>query len=206
MAIKTEIFLRRAEREDLDTIVAWMEDPDFLHFLYGDPARSPRQVRERIVQMLGRSAGSAMAEGIYLIADSPADGPLGLVALQNISWRNRACSIDLYIGHKKLRGRMASAVAAFRAIEYAFDELNLHRISAFIYSFNRPSWRLMERVGATRELVLRDHIVRDGQFHEMYCYGLLRDEFHHFLATNRQFRAFSVHAGHESAADVEAES
>lgn len=202
MAIKSDIFLRRAEREDLDAIVAWMEDPDFLHFLYGDPTRAPRQVRERIVQMLGRSAGAAMPEGVYLIADSPGDGALGLVALQNISWRNRSCSIDIYIGNKKLRGHMASTVAAFRALEYAFDELNLHRVSAFIYSFNTPSWRLMERSGAKRELVLRDHIVRDGQYHDMYCYGLLRDEFHEFVATNAGYRELSVHAKH-AAADPE---
>lgn len=199
MAFKSDIALRRAEREDLDAIVAWMEDPDFLHFLYGDPSRSPRQVRERIVQMLGRTAGSTMPEGMYLIADSPKDGPLGLVALQNISWRNRACSIDVYIGTKKLRGHMAASVAAFRALEYAFDELNLNRVSAFIYSFNTPSWRLMERTGAKRELVLRDHIVRDGQFHDMYCYGLLRDEFHAFVANNASYRALSVRAQHSEA-------
>lgn len=200
MAIKSEIFLRRAEREDLDAIVAWMEDPDFLHFLYGDPARSPRQVRERIVQMLGRSAGTAMPEGVYLIADAPAHGPLGLVALQNISWRNRSCSIDVYIGAKKLRSRMAASIAAFRAVEYAFDELNLHRISAYIYAFNTPSWRLIERTGATRELVLRDHVVRDGQYHDMYCYGLLRREFHAFLEQNPAFRALSARGDSAAAA------
>jgi RimJ/RimL family protein N-acetyltransferase len=144
--------------------------------------------------MLGRSAGAAMPDGIYLIADLPSEGPLGLAALQNISWRNRSCSIDLYIGNKKMRSRMAAAVAAFRAIEYTFNELNMHRISAFIYSFNTPSWRLMERAGATRELVLRDHVVRDGAFHDMYCYGLLRREFQQFVANNAGYQALSAAA------------
>ncbi len=177
MGWKTDLFLRRAEREDLDTVVEWMEDPDFLRFLYGDPARSPKQVREQIVSMLGRTVGHTVPGGIYLIIDSKEKGPIGLIALQNISWRNRSCSIDLYIGAKDLRTGLAAGFSVYRAFEYCFDELNLNRVAAFIYAFNRPSWRLMEAAGAKRELVLREHVARDGELHDMYGYGMLRAEF-----------------------------
>lgn len=173
-------FIRRAERDDLDVVISWMEDPDFGRFLYGDPARSPRQIREQIVSMLGRAAGYTMPGGIYLVIDSKEHGPVGLLSLQNISWRNRCCSIDLYIGQKYLRNAMVAAFSTFRALEYCFDELNLHRVQAYIYSFNRPSWRLFERTGAKRELVLREHIARDGELHDVYGYGLLRAEFDAF--------------------------
>ena len=173
-------YVRRAERDDLDTIIAWMEDPDFERFLYGDPARSPRQIREQIVAMLGRAAGHTMPGGIYLVIDSREYGPVGLLSLQNISWRNRCCTLDLYIGRKDLRSGMVAGFTTFRALEYCFDELNLHRVQAYIYSFNRPSWRLFERTGAKRELVLREHVARDGQLHDVYGYGLLRREFEAF--------------------------
>ncbi len=182
MAVKSKAFLRRAERDDLDTVVGWMEDPDFLLFLYGDPARSPRQIRETIVQMLGRSAGQSVPGAIYLIIDSEEYGPIGLLSLQNISWRNRACSLDIYIGQKHLRSRLVTAIAFFRAMEYCFDELNLHRVGAFIYAFNEPSWRILEKAGAVRELVLPRHVARDGQLHDLYSYGLLRSEFEAFKA------------------------
>lgn len=177
MPYRTETFIRRAERDDLDTVVRWMESPDFLYFLYGDPARSPRQVREKIVGMLGRAVGHTMPGGIYLIVDSPKYGPIGLLSLQNISWRNRSCSIDLYIGQTALRNKMVTASALYQTLEYCFFELNLHRVSAYIYSFNTASWRLFEKTGATRELVLKNHVVRDGVAHDLYGYGLLRPEF-----------------------------
>ncbi len=176
MPFKSTMFIRRADRDDLDVIVEWMEDPDFQRFLYGDPARSPKQIREQIVGMLGRTSGQALPHGVYLIIDSD-DGPLGLLSLQNISWRNRSCSIDLYMGKKDLRNSMAGALGFFRAMEYAFDELNLHRVSAFIYAFNTASWRLMEHSGAVRELVLKDHVTRDGELHDMYGYGFLRPQY-----------------------------
>ena len=190
--MKVLSFLRRAERDDLDTVVEWMEDPDFQLFLYGDPARSPKQVRERIIHMLGRTASNMLPSGIYLIIDHPEYGPVGLAAFQGISWRNRSCSVDLYIGRKDLRSSMVAASSMYRALEYAFDELNLHRISAYIYSFNRPSWRLFERSGAVRELTLREQVARDGQLHDMYCYGLLRREFEALRAEAQKVRGLSL--------------
>lgn len=177
MPITMDIVLRRAERDDLDTIVRWMEAPDFQRFLYGDPARSPRQVREQIVTMLGRSAGLAMPGAIYLVIDSARYGLIGFISLQNISWRNRSTSLDLYIGQKELRAGLTAALATYRAFEYCFDELNLHRVGAFIYAFNTPSWRTFERAGAKRELVFKEHVARDNQLHDVYGYGLLRSDF-----------------------------
>lgn len=177
MPFNVDIALRRAERDDLDTVVRWMEDEDFQRFLYGDPARSPRQVREQIVSMLGRSAGHTMPGAIYLIIDSKKHGPAGFISLQNISWRNRSCSVDVYLGKKELRSGLTAALATYRAFEYCFDELNLHRVSAFIYAFNSASWRIFERAGAVRELTFREHVARDGELHDVYGYGMLRGEF-----------------------------
>jgi len=177
MPFTTDTYLRRADRDDLDVVVGWMEEPDFQRFLYGDPARSPKQIREQIVKMLGRSVGHTTPGAIYLIVESKADGPIGMLSLQHISWRNRSCTIDLYIGHRDRRNRMVAAIAVYRAFEYCFDELNLNRVGAFIYAFNTASWRIFEKSGAVRELTLKDHVARDGEYHDLYGYGLLRSEF-----------------------------
>lgn len=177
MPFNTKVYLRRAERDDLDTVVAWMECPDFQYFLYGDPARSPKQIRDQIVKMLGRTGGNTMPTGIYLMIDSEEYGPVGLLSLQHLSWRNRSCNIDLYISKASLRSGTVAAFAVYRALEYCFDELDLHRVGAFIYAFNTASWRILEKTGAVRELVLPDHVPREGILHDLYCYGLLRPEF-----------------------------
>ena len=192
--MKSKTTLRRAERADLDVIVSWMQDPDYMHFLYGDPARSPRQVRENIVSILGRNQGTNLPGSIHLLIDHEELGPIGLVSLQKISWRNRACNVDFYMGNKALRNRLETGVAMYRIAEYCFDELNLHRIGAYIYSFNAPSWRLLERCGAQRELTLRDHVVRDGKLCDMYCYGLLRRDFNAFKEKASLFSSFSLEA------------
>lgn len=179
MALKSSVFIRRAEREDLETIVSWMEDPAFQRFLYGDPARSPKQIREQIVGMLGRSSARTLPLGIYFMADSPKYGPIGLFSVVNMSWRNRSCNIDSYICEQRRNG-MFGTVGFYRVLEYCFHILNMNRINIYIYGFNTRSWRLFELTGAKQELVLRDHVARDGELYEMYGYGLIRPEFEKF--------------------------
>ncbi len=204
MPFTTDTFLRRAERDDLDTVVSWMEEPDFQHFLYGDPARSTKQIREQIVTMLGRAPGHTMPGGVYLLIDSKEKGPIGLISLQNISWRNRACTLDLYIGQKELRKGAITAIAIYRALEYCFDELNLNRVGAIVYAFNRASWRILEMSGAVRELTMREQVVRDGQVHDVYGYGLLRSEFEALKAKYRDRSAgVSLQAMIEALASAE---
>lgn len=186
MGIKTSVFIRRAEREDLDHVVDWMEDEDFIRFLYGDASRSPQRIREQIVAMLGRSVGHTVPGGIYLLIDSLKHGPVGMLALTGVSWRNRSCNIDTYIGKKELRAGIVAGIAFFRALEYCFYELNLHRVNLYVYAFNTASWRIIERSGAVRELTLKDHVARDGKLYDMYGYGLLRHEFDALYAEVRE--------------------
>jgi hypothetical protein len=53
----------------------------------------------------------------------------------------------------------------------------MHRINIYIYGFNTRSWRNFELSGAKRELVLKQHVSRDGELYDLYGYGLLRSEF-----------------------------
>jgi RimJ/RimL family protein N-acetyltransferase len=122
-------------------------------------------------------AGQAMPAAVYLLIESKGDGLLGMVSLQNISWRNRSCNLDVYVGVKQKRNGTVAALAVYRALEYAFDELNLHRINAFIYGFNKPSWRIFEKAGAVREMTLEKHVMREGALYDAYGYGLLMEEF-----------------------------
>ena len=175
MALKASVYLRRADREDLDTVVSWIEDPAFQRFLWGDRTRSPKQIREQIVSMLGRTMGRTMPGGIYLVVDSDKLGPIGLLSIVNIGWRNRSCNIDTYV-IEKVRNSFLAAISFVRVLEYCFEELDMHRVNLFVYAFNPRSWRIIERTGAKRELYLRQHVAREGEIYDMYGYGLIRPD------------------------------
>ncbi len=62
------------------------------------------------------------------------------------------------------------------ALNFAFNELNLHRLQLTVYSYNERAIHLYERLGFQREGVYREFLLRDGQYHDMYQYGILSHE------------------------------
>ena len=117
MAFKSQVIIRRADRDDLETVVSWMEDPAFQRFLYGDRTQSPKQIRRQIVGMLGRSSTVGMPQVVHFVADHKKHGPVGLFSVVNISCgvvrvlpaQPRPCSLASVRGHST---RLPSAAKA----------------------------------------------------------------------------------------------
>jgi RimJ/RimL family protein N-acetyltransferase len=173
---KSRPYLRRAERMDLDTLIEWLDDGAFLGFLHGDETTAPKRLREQVSTMLGRAAVPLMAGGGLYIIDSAEHGPVGLVSLLDLAWRNRTCRFNFYLA-QHARSRELEAESLHCTIRHCFYEMNLHRISRGVRQDDTEAARLMEEAGAKREAVLRRHVLVDGQPRDVYLYGLLRPEY-----------------------------
>lgn len=66
--------------------------------------------------------------------------------------------------------------AAGRVVRHGFETLNLHRIQALVLPTNTGSVRILEKLSLRREGVLRDYVLRWGEFQDRAVYGLLKDE------------------------------
>jgi len=66
-------------------------------------------------------------------------------------------------------------------LRYAFNELNLYRLSAFVGEDNPGAMRFFKRFGFIEEVRRRKALLRDGQTWDLIHLGLLRDE---WLALN----------------------
>lgn len=61
-------------------------------------------------------------------------------------------------------------------LDYGFNELNFYRIQLNVISYNENAIKLYEGLGFVKEGSYRDFIFRDGKRHDMYLYGLLKQE------------------------------
>ncbi|OAH11313.1 GNAT family N-acetyltransferase [Streptomyces jeddahensis] len=61
-------------------------------------------------------------------------------------------------------------------IRFGFGELGLHRISAAIGPENHASIRVVEKLGFTREGILRDHVFTNSEWRNSVLYSLLKHE------------------------------
>ena len=61
-------------------------------------------------------------------------------------------------------------------LDFAFDELQLHRIEARIVLSNHRSRRAFERLGGRREGTLKESLHKEGAFHDQALYASLSTE------------------------------
>jgi [ribosomal protein S5]-alanine N-acetyltransferase len=76
----------------------------------------------------------------------------------------------------KGKGIMREAIAPI--VHFGFNEMNLHRIEAFISPDNEPSLKLVAKLGFTKEGHLREHYFKDNQMEDSLIFSLLRHEYY----------------------------
>lgn len=62
------------------------------------------------------------------------------------------------------------------ALNFAFNELNLHKVCGQALGFNERSIGFHKRLGFTEEGCLRDQHFDGTAFHDVVCFGLLENE------------------------------
>ncbi|MET7989695.1 GNAT family protein [Amycolatopsis sp. NPDC005232] len=73
-------------------------------------------------------------------------------------------------------GKGYATDAVRSALDFAFGPLDLHRITAAIGPDNAASQGVVERLGFTREGVLRDHVFTNGAWRDSVLYSILAGE------------------------------
>lgn len=60
--------------------------------------------------------------------------------------------------------------------EFCFDQLRLRKVTYMTTSGNQPAIRLVEKLGAELEGVLREEEIVDGELEDVHRYGIMADE------------------------------
>jgi [ribosomal protein S5]-alanine N-acetyltransferase len=74
-------------------------------------------------------------------------------------------------------GKGYATEAARAMLMFAFETLNLQRVTAHHFARNRASGRVLEKIGMKPEGILRQHIKKWNRFEDCVMYGILRDDF-----------------------------
>jgi ribosomal-protein-serine acetyltransferase len=103
------------------------------------------------------------------------DGLVGVIGMHTIDWADRSTSLGYWMSEDfQGRGFMR---AAFRAVlEYAFDELELHRVEVRCATGNTRSRSFPEKANFTHEGTLRQAQWLCDRFVDMEVYSLLATE------------------------------
>lgn len=81
--------------------------------------------------------------------------------------------LHLVMFDRRLRGREP---VFHEIMQFFFERLQLRRMTAMIADDCRTALRLVERLGFKHEGVMRQAMLKEGQYVDVYVYGILREE------------------------------
>jgi RimJ/RimL family protein N-acetyltransferase len=165
------LYLRPLELDDGPRVVEWMNDREVLRYLTKTiPINTFRE--EEFLRTLYKDEKN-LHLGIVVRDDHRLIGRVSLVKIDLIS---RTAELSLLIGDRSAWGKGYGLEADALMIRYGFDFLNLHKVYAYVLEGHLNSVRILEENGLKREGVLREHIYRDGRYHNVLLYSILAAE------------------------------
>lgn len=160
--------------EDVDGYFELRSDVEFMKYLGRDPMKNKSEARDRVSSMIldfkrgvGISWKITLAENTLLI---------GYVGFWRIDFKNRRAEVGFGIqeAHQN-KGYMSEALAMI--IDFGFDQMKLHSVTADTDPRNKPTIHLLEKIGFQKEAHLRENYFFNGEYLDSAYFSLLRSDF-----------------------------
>lgn len=155
----------------------WTHDAEFMHLMELKPAGalSPAMVKA-YYEAIEKEMNEEKDLFYFTILAREDDHLIGKALIEYVDWTNGNGYIRLGIGEPDFRRRGYGSQALHMLLRYAFDELNLFRVTAVVPAYNEGALRLFQKFGFIDEVRRRDALFSDGQFWDVIAFGLLNTE------------------------------
>lgn len=167
------VYLRPAEREDIDLFVRWFADSETTRYL---SMRAPfsKAMEEKWFESMVEQQGKRQYHFVIcLLADGRAIGTAGF---HHVNQEDGHATFGISIG-EKAEWSKGYGTDALRAIcDFGFGQLRLERIELDVYVTNLRAQRSYEKAGFVSEGILRHAQFADGAFQDLRRMSLLREE------------------------------
>ena len=134
-------------------------------------SRQLEKIRESLFQMRDRR------EYNFGVFDANTSELIGHISLYSIKRLPFSSGFIGYSIDERHIGRGIGSEAVQLATAFAFDNVGLHRIEAYVSPRNGGSVTVLEKSGYTREGLLRKILYINGVWEDHYMYAMLEDEF-----------------------------
>jgi RimJ/RimL family protein N-acetyltransferase len=153
----------------------WSCDSEYWRLLDSGPAfvYSPQRSKEWLEKMLQENEHNLF---MFMIRTLEDDRLIGEVGLDGVQWNHGDTFIGIGLGEREFWGKGYGTDAMRVILRYAFNELNLHRVSLNVFEYNRRALRSYEKTGFKVEGRARKFLSREGNRWDLIFMGILREE------------------------------
>lgn len=154
------LYLREVQLADAEGgYHRWMNDAEVTRYL--ESRFYPHSV-ESLKEFISGNQGPDNL--LLAIVEKNGHRHIGNIKLGPINWLHRRGDIGILIGEKDCWGKGYATEAVQLLTDYAFDSLNLHKVTAGCYDLNEGSARAFEKAGFVREATRPGHYYHDGVY------------------------------------------
>lgn len=170
----TEVYLRPVELRDASMIRKWHNDPVLMRLArVGEKKTTLNQERSDISK-----ARRSEDQAYHMILRYTNDTPVGFIRFIYIDRASGNVWLRVMIGDKKAWGKGYARDAMEIYLKWLFDVIGIHRVTLECYSTNKRAVEFYRRLGFKKEGVLRQAVLIDGMYHDIFSFGLLREDMH----------------------------
>lgn len=165
-------YLRSLEISDcLKAYVTWMNDDNINAYLESRfKSWTESDIKDYIVKM--EESKSDYLLGIF---DRKSDTHIGNIRIGSIHSYHRFASIGIIIGEKTFWGKGYATEAIELAVNYAFSDLKLHKVTAGSYDENEASIKAFENCGFKREGLLENQYYNGENYTDLVLLGKINE-------------------------------
>ena len=169
------INLTAIDRQDLPTLLAWRNDPNFRRYF-----REYRTLTlEHQQNWFDTKVVNDPATLMFSIRGAKDQELLGCAGLCYINWVHRHADLSLYIGWRNAYiDKEGYADDSCKVLfSYAFRELGLNKVWTEIYSFDAPKLELYTSLGMKQDGLLRQNYWHDGKWWDSRIMSITADDY-----------------------------
>ncbi len=169
-----QIYLSPLTQEDLTAeYISWLNDEEVCRENSHATFPNTKEKTQEYIESISRSNSQV----VLAIRWKKNDAHVGNIALQRINWVSRSAELAIVIGDKKYWNKGIGTEAYMLVINYAFDRLNLNRISSGQTLKNTGMINVCKNCGMKEEGIARESMFKDGHYIDTVTYSILRKEF-----------------------------
>ena len=155
----------------------WTHNAEFMRLYDVEPARplSPAILKKQYEKLEKRMEEEKNFYH-FMIRAKADDHLIGKAMIHRVEWTNGSCQIRMGIGSAEDRCKGYGTQAFRLLLRFAFAELNLFRVTAYVQEYNQGAMALLRKFAFVEEVRRRQALERDGRRWDLLAFGLLRDE------------------------------
>jgi RimJ/RimL family protein N-acetyltransferase len=164
--------------KDAEIETKWTHEAAYMRMISPGTVRplAPTQIRKKY-EAIEKQIENDKNMFYFTIRKLSDDRLIGFVRINRIEWSNGTGDIQMGIGQPEDRRHGFGSEALQLMLRYAFNELNLLRLSALVPEYNGPALGFFKKAGFVEEVRRRQALNRDGRRWDFIHLGLLGSEY-----------------------------